>query len=70
MKKSITIKDIAEMAGVSITTVSRVLNNNQWVADKTKAKVDKVIKEHNFSPNLVARGMISKKTPHARGGGF
>ncbi|NWA45160.1 LacI family DNA-binding transcriptional regulator [Pseudomonas reactans] len=62
MKKSITIKDIAEMAGVSITTVSRVLNNNQWVADKTKAKVDKVIKEHNFSPNLVARGMISKKT--------
>lgn len=62
MKKNITIKDIAEMAGVSITTVSRVLNNNQWVADKTKAKVDKVIKENNFSPNLVARGMISKKT--------
>jgi len=62
MKKNITIKDIAEIAGVSITTVSRVLNNNHWVSEKTKAKVDKVIKEHNFSPNLVARGMISKKT--------
>lgn len=62
MKKNITIKDIAEMAGVSITTVSRVLNNNHWVSEKTKAKVDKVIKAYNFSPNLVARGMISKKT--------
>lgn len=62
MKKNITIKDIAEIAGVSITTVSRVLNNNHWVSEKTKAKVDQVIKAYNFSPNLVARGMISKKT--------
>ncbi|CAM3702228.1 LacI family transcriptional regulator [Rouxiella silvae] len=62
MKKNITIKDIAEIAGVSITTVSRVLNNNSWVSDKTKAKVQKVIAEYSFSPNLVARGMISKKS--------
>ncbi len=62
MKKPLTIKDIAELANVSIATVSRVLNNNSWVADKTRAKVEKVIHEQQFSPNLLARGMISKKT--------
>ncbi len=62
MKKPLTIKDIAELAQVSIATVSRVLNNNSWVADKTRSRVEKVIQEHNFSPNLLARGMISKKT--------
>lgn len=62
MKKPLTIKDIAELANVSIATVSRVLNNNSWVADKTRAKVEKVIQEQQFSPNLLARGMISKKT--------
>lgn len=62
MKKPLTIKDIAELANVSIATVSRVLNNNSWVADKTRARVEKVIQEQQFSPNLLARGMISKKT--------
>lgn len=62
MSKPLTIKDIAELANVSIATVSRVLNNNSWVADKTRSRVEKVIQEHNFSPNLIARGMISKKT--------
>lgn len=62
MKKPLTIKDIAELANVSITTVSRVLNKNNWVSDKTRARVEKVIEEQHFSPNLLARGMISKKT--------
>lgn len=62
MKKTLTIKDIAELANVSITTVSRVLNKNNWVSDKTRSRVEKVIQENNFSPNLLARGMISKKT--------
>lgn len=62
MKKPLTIKDIAALANVSIATVSRVLNNNNWVSDKTRAKVENVIQEHSFSPNLLARGMISKKT--------
>lgn len=62
MKKNLTIKDIAELAKVSIATVSRVLNNNSWVSDKTREKVQKVIDEHNFSPNLMARSMISRKS--------
>lgn len=62
MKKTLTIKDIAELANVSVTTVSRVLNKNNWVSDKTRSRVEKVIQEYNFSPNLLARGMISKKT--------
>lgn len=62
MKKPITIKEIATLSGVSIATVSRVLNNNSWVSDKTRAKVTQVIEENNFSPNLIARGMVSKKT--------
>ena len=62
MKKNLTIKDIAELANVSIATVSRVLNNNSWVSDKTRTKVQKVIDEHHFSPNLMARSMISRKS--------
>lgn len=62
MKKNLTIKDIAELANVSIATVSRVLNNNSWVSDKTRAKVQRVIDEHQFSPNLMARSMISRKS--------
>ena len=62
MKKNLTIKDIAELANVSIATVSRVLNNNSWVSDKTRARVQKVIDEHQFSPNQMARSMISRKS--------
>lgn len=62
MKKTLTIKDIATLANVSIATVSRVLNNNSWVSDKTREKVQKVIDEHHFSPNLMARSMISRKS--------
>lgn len=62
MSKNLTIKDIAQLAGVSITTVSRVLNKHAWVSEKTRARVDKVIAEHQFSPNLMARGMISRQS--------
>ncbi|WP_455846085.1 LacI family DNA-binding transcriptional regulator [Pantoea agglomerans] len=62
MSKNLTIKDIALLAGVSITTVSRVLNKHAWVSEKTRARVDKVIAEHQFSPNLMARGMISRQS--------
>jgi len=62
MHKNLTIKDIAVLAGVSITTVSRVLNKHAWVSEKTRARVEKVITEHQFSPNLMARGMISRQS--------
>jgi len=61
--KGITIADIAKRANVSTATVSRVLNNSPKVTSKTSDKVVKVIKELNYSPNLMAR-QIAKKSPN------
>lgn len=62
MKKLVTINDVAREAGVSITTVSRVLNQNYPVKQETREKVENVIKKLNFRPNQMARGLINKKT--------
>lgn len=58
----LTIKDIARMSGVSISTVSRVMNNSKPVNDEIREKVEKVIDETNFRPNALARGLINKST--------
>jgi LacI family transcriptional regulator len=55
------IYDIAEEAGVSISTVSRVLNNKSKVKDSTRKKVEDVLKKHNYAPNAIARGLVSKQ---------
>ncbi|MFJ5624419.1 LacI family DNA-binding transcriptional regulator [Peribacillus loiseleuriae] len=57
-----TIKDVAKKAGVSIATVSRVLNNQPGFSEKTKKKVQHVIEELGYEPNAVARGLINNKT--------
>lgn len=57
-----TIADVAKLAGVSITTVSRVLNKNYPVKEETRQKVEKAIDELEFKPNLLARGLIHNKT--------
>ncbi|NMA84790.1 MAG: LacI family transcriptional regulator [Epulopiscium sp.] len=57
-----TIKDVAKKAGVSPTTVSRVLNNTAPVNEKTKKRVLAVIKELNYTPNLLAQGMRTKRS--------
>ncbi len=57
-----TIIDVAKLAGVSITTVSRVVNNNYPVKYSTRIKVNKAIEVLDFSPNSLARGLIQKKT--------
>ncbi|MFC6177631.1 LacI family DNA-binding transcriptional regulator [Companilactobacillus huachuanensis] len=62
MNKEITIKDIARMAGVSVSTVSRVINNKPNVTPLKKSKVQQAIKESGFQPSMLARGMISNKT--------
>lgn len=58
----VTIKDIAKEADVSVTTVSRVLNDKPDVGDDTRAKILKIIKEKNYNPNSVARGLVMQKT--------
>ena len=57
MNKQITIYDISQEAGVSIATVSRVLNGSHKVSEKTKEKVLAVIKEMNYEPNVFARSL-------------
>ena len=52
-----TIYDISEKAGVSIATVSRVLNGNTNVKPKTKKRVMDVIEEYGYTPNAFARGL-------------
>ncbi len=57
-KKRITIRDVAGVAGVSTQTVSRVLNNHPDVAPETYARVQQVIKETGYAPNMLARSLI------------
>ena len=51
------IYDIAELAGVSIATVSRVVNDSPKVSEKTKMKVRAVMEANNYTPNVFARGL-------------
>ena len=56
-ERTVTIYDISEKAGVSIATVSRVLNNSSNVSDNTRKKVMAAIKETGYTPNAFARGL-------------
>ncbi|WP_339194427.1 LacI family DNA-binding transcriptional regulator [Aeribacillus sp. FSL W8-0870] len=58
----VTIIDIAKAAGVSKSTVSRVLSGNGSCKKETKEKVLKVAKELNYKPNRLARAMVTKKS--------
>ena len=51
------IYDIARMAGVSIATVSRVLNNSGKVSEKTRRRVEEIIREIDYTPNAFAQGL-------------
>ena len=63
MKDKPTIIDVAQKAGVSIATVSRIINDkNGQYNEKTKERVIKAIRELNYQPNVVARGLRSQKT--------
>lgn len=51
------IYDIAELAGVSIATVSRVVNDSPRVSEKTKQRVRAIMEENGYTPNVFARGL-------------
>ena len=63
-RKSPTIKDIAKMAGVSAGTVDRVLHNRGRVSEEALQKVNKILEEIDYKPNLIARTLGSNKTFH------
>ena len=56
------IYDIAREAGVSITTVSRVINHREQVNAVTRERVEKVLKAHNYKPNATARNLVTKSS--------
>lgn len=67
------IHDIAKLSGYSAATVSRVINNREYVSKNAKSAVQKVIKEYDYVPNDVARDLSNGKThnigvvmPHTR----
>lgn len=60
--RSRNIEDIAAKAGVSRATVSRVINNNPVVSEKTRRKVMAIIEREGFSPNPVARALVTQRT--------
>jgi len=61
MDKKYTIKDIAELAGVSKGTVDRVLHQRGKVSDKAQESVEKILKEIDYQPNPIARNLKNNK---------
>ena len=59
---TVTIHDIAHEANVSISTVSRVINNTKEVSPELKKRVYSIIEKHSFKPNLIARSLVTRKT--------
>ena len=59
---TITIKEIAEISGVSTATVSRVINSPDKVSDKTKKNVLEVINKYDYKPNQLAKNFSSNRT--------
>ena len=57
-----TIKDVAKQAGVSIATISRVLNKSDRVRPATRDRVLKIARKLKYSPNAAARGLITRRT--------
>jgi LacI family transcriptional regulator len=57
-----TIRDVAKLAGVAPTTVSRVMNNSGYVSAATRQRVEAAAAELHFEPNLLASGLKSRRT--------
>jgi LacI family transcriptional regulator len=58
----VTIKDVAREANVSISTVSRVLNQSGYTSEKTRKKVLEAVEKLNFKKNMMAAALINKQT--------
>lgn len=61
-KKSITIADVAEALGVSKTTVSRAISGKGRIGKDTRERVLSYIEEHDYKPNVIAKGLAQSKT--------
>jgi DNA-binding LacI/PurR family transcriptional regulator len=61
-RTQVTIADVAEAAGVSVSTVSRIINDKPDVSEKTRIRVEQVIEELGYRPHAVARRLAAGKT--------
>ena len=57
-----TIKDVARIAGVSTSTVSRTINNSPSIPDDTKARITEIMKQLNYTPNQFAKSLTTNKS--------
>lgn len=64
MSERIRIKDIAQLAGVSVGTVDRVLHGRTGVAESSKKKVEEILKQLDYQPNMYASALASNKKYH------
>ena len=58
----VTIKDIARLSGVSVTTVSRALNHGPEISPETRERILRICREQGYRTNLLARSLISSRT--------
>lgn len=61
-KKSISIKEIARLSGVSVATVSRVINSNGRFSEETRKKVMDIVNKFNYQTNMVAKSLRTSKS--------
>lgn len=59
---NITVKDIARLANVSHTTVSRALNDNPMIKDETRIRIKELAKKLNYVPNISAKGLVLERS--------
>lgn len=59
---NVTIKDIARVANVSYSTVSKALNDSPLVKENTKKKILQIARELGYHPNIAAKSLVSKKS--------
>ena len=59
---AITLRQVAEIAGVSLATASRVINQHPGVKPQVRERVWQVIHEHGYQPNQVARSLANQRT--------
>ena len=57
-----TLKDVAREAGLTVTTVSRVLNNRGYISDNARERVAQAMKKLNYRPNELARSLQNKSS--------
>ena len=62
MRKKATLRDVAQIAGVSTATVARVLHNNGYVANETRIAVERAVEQTGYRLNLLARNLRQQRT--------